>query len=1081
MLSAVLGLALTLGPVFASEKPDIFVQMGHTHNVTSVAFSPDGTYALSGSIDKTIKLWDASTGREIRTFSGSASRVTSIAVSPDGRYAVSGDEDRANNLKLWDIRTGKLIRSFSGLEGGMGAHTALAFTPDGKHLLSGGGMDNTLQLWDVSSGREIRKYSGTTAPVTSIAIAVTPDGKYVVSGSWDNSVTYTENPDGTSNRISAKSTDNTIRVWEIATGRQVNAFHNSGGWVSTIAITPDGRHVISGQFEDSARMWEIATGRQVKVFDMNGVSSIAISPDGKYALFGCVMEMRLWDIKAGREIKAFKGHEGWVRSIAFSPDGKYALAGDDSTTPKLWDIASGRQVRAFGGDTNQVASVALSPDGNHMVMAQSPGLLNTWDIATAQQLGKLKHTLGIRTLSISSDGSRVAAGGWDFSKHASALDVWEMETGKEAGAIRKEGGHWVHAAVISPDKLHVLWSNYDTLRLSEIATGRVIKTFSGGHGSEIHYAAMSTDGRFAVSSDILTTNIWEIASGSIVKSFKNEGGIPTVVCSDGKIVLMMSMAQKIVFTFWDLSTNREIRTLHADYDTKTGWQGGAHLAAMNSDARYVLWSDNRVLHLWDMQSGKEIRTFSGHINDISSIGFTPDKKHVFSGSHDGTSRLWDIATGKEIAQFINFSDGEWIAITPEGYYNASPNGDRHLNVRVGTSVYGIENYREAFLRPDLVKLALTGGSLQGYRTLSDVKPPPKVAIVRTSASSAAEEFTLTLRLEEQGGGIGDVRLFLNGSAVMLDNGRALKTVQKDGNNSSYRSYTLKLAPGSNSIRAVAFNADNSMQGNDATHQVMASFIATRKPAIHALIIGINDFKNPKLRLKYSVADANLFADTLRSAATGLFEQVHISILTTRETTTRERIKKELAALRSLHPDDLFVLYVASHGTVDNGEYFLITSNVGLTSTERLKQDALTQTELKELVANIPTTKKVIVLDTCNAGAMGDAIQMAMLTRGMNEDTAIKILSRAVGSAIFSASTSMQEAMEGYQGHGLFTWVLAEGLSGKADKTKSGYIKTTDLKDYVESEVPDLAEKVFKRAQYPTVPLSGQGFPIGKTR
>lgn len=105
----------------------------------------------------------------------------------------------------------------------------------------------------------------------------------------------------------------------------------------------------------------------------------------------------------------------------------------------------------------------------------------------------------------------------------------------------------------------------------------------------------------------------------------------------------------------------------------------------------------------------------------------------------------------------------------------------------------------------------------------------------------------------------------------------------------------------------------------------------------------------------------------------------------------------------------------------------------------------------------------------------------MLTRGMSEDTAIKVLSRAVGSTILSASTSAQEALEGYKGHGIFTYVLSEGLKGKADLDKDGFIKTTELANYVDDEVPLLAEKVFKRAQYPTVSQSKMAFPIGKVK
>ncbi|MRR18074.1 MAG: caspase family protein, partial [Deltaproteobacteria bacterium] len=397
----------------------------------------------------------------------------------------------------------------------------------------------------------------------------------------------------------------------------------------------------------------------------------------------------------------------------------------------------------------------------------------------------------------------------------------------------------------------------------------------------------------------------------------------------------------------------------------------------------------------------------------------------------------------------------------------------------GSQVYGIENYREAFFRPDLVKMALSGGSLKDFRKLADVKEPPIVEIVDTPSAVGKDEVTVNLQLTDQGGGIGDIRLYLNGTAVVMDS-RAV-TVRPKVGQAIEKTYTLKLTNGKNSIKAVAFNADNSMQSNEATLTVTANFAAVRKPALHALVIGINEYKNPKLKLQYAVADARLFAETLTKSASGLFENVSIRMLATREETSAERIAAELKALRNMHPDDLFVLYVASHGVVDDGEYYLITSNVGLTRTEKLKTDALTQTALKELIANIPTTKKLIILDTCNAAAAGDAIQVAMLTRGMSEDAAMKILSRAMGSTILSAATSSQEALEGYRGHGLFTWVLAEGLSGKADKGRTGYIKTTDIADYVGEEVPNLAEKVFKRSQYPTISISGQAFPVGKVK
>ena len=450
-----------------------------------------------------------------------------------------------------------------------------------------------------------------------------------------------------------------------------------------------------------------------------------------------------------------------------------------------------------------------------------------------------------------------------------------------------------------------------------------------------------------------------------------------------------------------------------------------------------------------------------------------------------STRLYDVATGDELATMISYEDGEWLVTTPSGYYNASENADQYLRVSVGGAPYTVAQLRESFYRPDIVKAALAGHALSGLRKVADIRPPPVVAIVNTPAAVSSDRATVSLEVKDQGGGIGDVRLYLNGTAVVFDaGGRAV--IAKSGAAGAAAAprtfaYPLQLIAGKNSLRAIAFNDDNSMQSTDVVFEI-ESKAAVKKPSLHALVVGIQEYENPKLSLLFPVADATLFADTLAAGAKTLFDSVSVTRLTTRQETTKASITAALNKMRTqAGPNDLFVFYVASHGTVDDGEYFLITSNVGATSLEKLKRDALSQNSLKELISNIPSAKKLIVLDTCNAGKLGDAIQVAMLTRGMSEDTAFKVLSRAVGSTVLSAANSQQEALEGYRGHGLFTYVLSDGLQGKADADKDGFVKTTELANYIEDEVSELAEKVFNHKQYPVASPSGQGFPLVRSR
>lgn len=737
-----------------------------------------------------------------------------------------------------------------------------------------------------------------------------------------------------------------------------------------------------------------------------------------------------------------------VANVDISPDGKYIVSGGvDSFL--LWDILQGKKIQTFIHENrlDYRVKVAFSPDGKHFVSSGKGTKL--WDLATRQEIMTLDDSVA-DSIAFSPDGKYLLCAGFvpsgsAFSDHKHTLKIFDIATGEEIRDFKLQPRQLPVAVAYSPDGKHVLagTAHEGKMTLWNTLSGKPIKTVIGSEASRYYFfvsaVSFSPDGEYVLSGGTdKSVKLWNAKNLTLIKKYVGFTGADTVksvaFSPDGKYFLASS----------GISTQ-----------------------------------DSEII-IWDFVSGAKWKVLKGHTGTTgASARFSPNGKHVISAG-DASTRIWDVATGQEIASMIAFEDGEWIITTSNGYYTSSPKGDQYLSVTVGGKQYTTEQLRESFYRPDLVQVALGGGSLKELKKLADVKPPPVVAFVDTPKNIDKSDASITLRITDAGGGIGDIRLYLNDSAVMLDSTRGVKVVASN-QNEIQKTYKLKLSSGLNTIRAVAFNADNTMQSNAVSHEITAAFKAVGKPSLYALVIGINEYKNPKLQLNHAVADATLFADTLKTGATPLFDKVEIKKLSTKEETTRENILKELQSMQSLNPDDLFVFYVASHGTVDDGEYFLITSNVGSTRTERLKTDAIGQSVFKQLISNVPATKKLIIIDTCNAGALGEAIQVAMLTRGMSEDTAMKILSRAVGSTILSASTSIQEALEGYQGHGLFTYVLADGLKGKADKGKTGYVKTTELADYVDNEVPALAEKVFKKAQYPTISISGQTFPIGKVR
>ena len=773
-------------------------------------------------------------------------------------------------------------------------------------------------------------------------------------------------------------------------------------------------------------------------------------------------------------------------------------------TPQL-QMSSGNQKMEVKARVMAVGSLDYSPDGKQLVSAGVAPVVKVWDMTSARGLRTLPiaATYGVVDVAYSPDGKLLAATGATGLFGGSVTYLWDAETGKQ---LRLIPASLSNKLAFSHDNKYLLGSEFkvgglfdlptwDT-RQFDLASDSVVRNFPGHT-----VGAMSPDGRSVLLKGDSRSGLIlvDLTSGREVWRSGDRSTDAVAFTPDRRHVLAshsqfrgtLGTRATISVALLDATSGSQIREL-ARYEVENTFlaheKDFARLTVLEvapDGSRFITGTQRGEYKLWDMASGQAVCSLKRPDEKIilgmspAHAAFSPNSKLVAITSA-ASVRMYNVASGEEVAAMIAFDDGEWLVTTPSGYYNSSEKGDQYLGVSVGGSPFTIGQLRESFFRPDLVKVALSGGTLSDYKKIADIKPPPAVTIIDTPGATASPKITVSLRVKDQGGGVGDVRLYRNGAAVVFEKTRSPGVADTEQGGQVLR-YEISLEPGSNSIRAIAFNADNSMQSNDTTIEVQAS-IAARQPALHAIVIGIKDFANPRLALTYPVADAELFAATLEARGKGLFSDIRVQRLLKPAETTNVAITAALKQARhDVGPEDLFVFYVASHGTVDDGQYLLITSNVGSTSSARLKQDALTQDTLKELISNIPASKKLVVLDTCSAGQLGDAIQVAMLTRGMSDDTAMKVLSRAVGSTVLSAATSVQEALEGYKGHGLFTYVIVEGLNGAADADKDGFVKTLELADYVDNQVPELAERVFQHKQYPIVSPTGQGFPLVKVR
>jgi hypothetical protein len=250
----------------------------------------------------------------------------------------------------------------------------------------------------------------------------------------------------------------------------------------------------------------------------------------------------------------------------------------------------------------------------------------------------------------------------------------------------------------------------------------------------------------------------------------------------------------------------------------------------------------------------------------------------------------------------------------------------------------------------------------------------------------------------------------------------------------------------------------------------------KTPSLHLIVVAINHYRDKALRLKYAVSDAKAIADTFRQTCSSLYNEVRVTMLLDDEVTIKGFDKVFRQAGEAIDPQDVFMIYLTGHGVTFEGQYYFLPQDFRYTSDQAVRQKAINQDHLKNWLSRIPAYKSIVLIDTCDSGAFS---QSMWATREIAKKASINLLAQAIGHATIFVGTDEQPAAEGYQGHGVFTYALLQGLRYADSKNgnRDGYTSLSELVDYLNEKVPSITMGAFNFKQIPLVHLVGEDFPI----
>jgi WD40 repeat protein len=1070
----------TVSLIFAQKnKPEVIVQTGQG-SVSIMKISHDGKLlAVVGGGNDGIYLWNISSLKLIRVIDTQRKSIKDLSFSYDNRSLATVSADQV--ATIWDLATGSATFFVK-----VGRGRGIDFSPDGKFLALSPRDGEGVVLFDIDKQIVVKKFGGSSSPIFS------PDGKILYSKDLEN-----------------------IYAWDVKNGQQIFSFRSNK---ANFSLSLDGKKLAVSSGE-TVTVIGAKTGNEIADIVTQGKETLVFTADGN----GLITKLDdrkigLWDVSQKDKSKIYldktKGFVGefekiqeFIEAAVVTPDGTNLITGHQSGL-KIWDIENRNFVSEFGKISYDRYQTQISPDGKSIFLTTIESFSNRsffWNTEINGLPLNFKQAANFSKpiLMFNPNRDNLIISAYDSGS------IFKSDSLEEAGTFSES------FVSFSPNgKMFLTKSQQgnDKISIRDAETGILTRRLEGSENFKGSRAEFAFDKKsktigaleFGTFSGFY---VWESETGKPIKKIDlpewwwGNGGVygsAIALNLDAKIFAGNTTDRGggildgkrripiIVDSFESFSNAKSVN------DLKTVFTDLGSISSMffSSDGKVLIvqGNNNRIVEFINVENGEVLGKIV-NMPDSTSISLSENgKRLIVWGRTSGVGvrsevTIYEVPSGELALTIRGFNDGNWIAYSPDGYYQAS--SDKvfgRLSWRVGTQVYDFERFYERYYKPDLIGQVFGSKKVESNAKTSiaqgfAIPPEVKISTPENVKSTTSESIALTVKATDQGGGIKDLRLYQNNKRLS----EKQRGIVQPKENSII--FNVSLIPGKNVFRATAYSTDQTE--SEPFELTIERKAQAGKSDLYILAVGINVYKNAKYNLNYAGADALALSDAIEKKGQGIFGNVYKTLITDGLATRAgiEKAFKEIAL--KAKPQDSFVFFYAGHGILIDGEsdtnktFYLVPHDVTQITTVgggELTNKGISSELLRDWTTQIKAAKQLMMLDACQSGG---AIE-AFATRGLAEEKAMSQLARSAGIVVLTASGTEQQAIEFKKlGHGVFTYAILKGLAGEADSSPSDRIITVgEIETFLDRKVPELTKEFRGTTQYPQRYSRGQDFPLG---